>query len=335
MSDKLFLKELYASILQQNNPMQEVKRHCYSGLTDEQNNMLAKRDIQVYEGKVRQCLFHGDEVDILHTDRLSAFDRFIGDVPYKGNILATIASYWFEKINENLPTHFLKQAHPRVIKAKRLEPIKAEVIVRGYLAGSMMRSYEKGERNFCGAILPEGLKNYGKLAKPIITPTSKAEAFEHDENRTPEQLIEEGVCSREEWEKISKLALDIFALGQKIYAEKGWILVDTKYEFGRDKEGNIYIIDEVHTPDSSRLWVEKTYDEMLAANKPPVMLDKEVVRRELIEKGFQGEGPVPEISAESIIGLASVYLTVAEALTGKPMVISETKEAVNLSDLNL
>jgi phosphoribosylaminoimidazole-succinocarboxamide synthase len=329
----IFLSQCYDEILNTNSA--KFASHCYHGLDSEQKKRLESMDVQVYEGKVRQCISRGDVMYMVHTDRLSAFDRMIGYVPYKGNILAEIANFWFNEISKSVPSHLLGKPHGRVLKVKKLQPIKAEVIVRGYLAGSMMRAYEKGEREFCGARLGEGLKPYGALPAPIITPTSKAEVFEHDENKSPSELINEGVCTAREWAKVSELALKIFAIGQKVYKERGWILVDTKYEFGRDEKGNIFVIDEVHTPDSSRLWIEKTYQEKLASGAIPDMLDKEIVRRELMAKGFSGTGPVPEISNKSLIELAKVYLAVAEGLTGTKMRVDGAGSAVGLPDLGL
>jgi phosphoribosylaminoimidazole-succinocarboxamide synthase len=200
-------------------------------------------------------------------------------------------------------------------------PIKIEVVVRGYLAGSMLRAYEKGERIFCGTSLPEGLTPYCKLPKPIITPTTKAAAFEHDENTSPAQLVNAGVCSHPEWEEVAGLAFKVFDLGSKIYAERGWILVDTKYEFGKSRDGKIKLIDEVHTPDSSRLWVQESYQERMSSGLSPQMLDKENVRRWLVERGFTGYGDVPEVPREVLLNLVKVYLDVAETLTKSAIMI--------------
>jgi phosphoribosylaminoimidazole-succinocarboxamide synthase len=330
---EILLSQCLAEMLTDTSNNSKLKNQCYHGLDVAQKKQLAAKDVQAYEGKVRQCVFTGEEMLMVHTDRLTAFDKLISYVPYKGNILTEITNFWFKEIAKTLPCHLIDRTHPRVLKVKKLEPIKAEVIVRGYLAGSMMRAYTKGERSFCGITLPEGLVEYGPLAIPIITPTSKAAVFEHDENKSADELIAEGICTRAEWQQISKLALQIFALGQKIYLERGWILVDTKYEFGRDKAGNIFIIDEVHTPDSSRLWVEKTYRSNLASAGIPDMLDKETVRRELMSKGFSGEGKVPEISTKSLVELAKVYLRVAEGLTGTKMVVDGSGSHVGLRDL--
>jgi phosphoribosylaminoimidazole-succinocarboxamide synthase len=165
--------------------------------------------------------------------------------------------------------------------------------------------------------LHDNLKPFGKLPKPILTPTSKAAAFEHDEEQTPEQLIASGVCTRDEWEKIASLSHLIFSIGQDIYRQKGWILVDTKYEFGRDNLGHLFLMDEVHTPDSSRLWVASTYQQRHDAGLPPEMFDKEFIRRFLIEQGFSGYGDVPEVPKEMLFKLALLYLDVAESLLGR------------------
>lgn len=305
------------------NPDELLKQKSFPGLSKEEVSKLKTDNFEVYEGKVRQCLFKGNELSIIHTDRLTAFDRLIASVPYKGSILASISSFWFEEVNKILPSHYISQTHERVLKVKTLTPVKAEVIVRGYMAGSMMRAYNKGERTFCGVTLPDGLKDYGPLSSPIITPTSKAAAFEHDEDTTPEELVKDGVCTQAEWNQIADMAFKTFALGQKIYAEKGWILVDTKYEFGKDESGKIYIMDEVHTPDSSRLWVKESYESLVNGGESPVMLDKEIVRRDLLAKGFSGQGDVPHVEVSKLIEMARVYLDVAEKLKGSEIMVEE------------
>ena len=294
------------------------QKACFYGLNPQEIEQLSGR-YQVYEGKVRQCLTDGSSMTILHTDRLTAFDRHIDYVPFKGMILSAISKFWFELARKTLPTHYLNELNARTLKVKSLSPIKVEVVVRGYLAGSMMRAYEKGEREFCGNHLPKGLKPFQPLEKPIITPTTKAEAFDHDEETTPAELIAKGICSEEEWHQVEKLALELFKLGQEVYSQKGWILADTKYEFGKDESGNIYIIDEIHTPDSSRLWVQNTYLQRIENAEAPTMLDKENVRRFLINNGFQGVGEVPDVPERELIALAQTYLQVAETLIGKKL----------------
>lgn len=308
------LNEITAS-----NDSDLLKRHCYFGLSDVQVASLTAADIQVYKGKVREVLTKGDELFMVHTDRLTAFDRMIAMIPYKGLMLAEISEFWLKEAAKIVPTHFISRPDERMIRSRRTTPYKVEVVVRGYLAGSMMRAYETGERTFCGERLEEGIRPFGRLPHNIITPTTKAAAFEHDENATPSSLIDSGVVTKDEWTEITRMAHALFRHGQDVFARFGWILVDTKYEFGRTGNGEIILIDEIHTPDSSRLWEAKSYEAHLAEGKPPVMLDKENVRRFLLEQGFSGYGDVPVVPTNRLTGLAGVYLDVCETLTGKPL----------------
>ena len=297
----------------------EFASYCYEGFSQEEKERETQKGFKVYQGKVRELIKAGDELWIYHSDRLTAFDRYVGLVPFKGAILAKISEFWLEKASSIIPTHMKHCPHDRVIAAEAMTPIKVEVVVRGYMAGSMARAYNKGEREFCGVVLPEGLKEFHKLPENIITPTTKAAVFEHDEEASAKELIASGVCTKEQWEKISQMAFSLFELGQKVYLEKGWILVDTKYEFGLSQDGSIKVIDEVHTPDSSRLWEEKSYLQALSSNNAPKMLDKENVRRYLISQGFSGEGEVPVVPRADLVALAKIYLDVAEGLIGKEL----------------
>jgi phosphoribosylaminoimidazole-succinocarboxamide synthase len=310
-----------------------VERHAYKGLSQAQIKDLAASDISTYTGKVRDVVRVGGELLIVHSDRLTAFDKLIASVPYKGTILTAISEFWLNEAKKVVPTHLISRPHERVLRCEQAEPFKIEVIVRGYLAGSMQRAYEKGEREFCGETLPEGLKAYGKLPENIITPTTKAAAFEHDENTSPAELIANKVCTKAEWDEISKMALTLFAHGQKVFQQVGWLLVDTKYEFGRTRDGKIKVIDEIHTPDSSRLWVAATYAERVSKGQAPEMLDKENVRRYLLEKGFSGHGPVPEVPVSVLIELAEVYLKVAETLGGKPVMSEGPGQTIDIRGL--
>jgi len=300
-----------------------IEQLAYYGLSEDDKQYYQARDFTFYQGKVRELLSRGNQLFVLHTDRLSAFDCYIGMVPFKGLILSELSSFWLEKARKVVPTHLVRSVNERVLEVRNCQPIKAEVIVRGYMAGSMMRAYEKGERKFCGQTLPEGLIGFNPLPQAIITPTTKAAVFEHDEDASPEQLIQQGVCTENEWQKIEKMALELFAYGQELYDEKGWILVDTKYEFGRLPNGDIIVIDEIHTPDSSRLWVKNNYQQKLAHQQAPEMLDKENVRRYLLNFGFSGQGQVPVVPAEILVSLAEVYLKVAETLIGHPLEIRQ------------
>ena len=326
------VRDLLAEV-QADKSGQALKTHSYGGLTEAQIQKLAKHDIRTYTGKVRDVVTLGDELAIVHSDRLTAFDKLIANVPYKGTILTAISEYWLSEAKKVVPTHLISRPHERVLKTERAEPFKVEVIVRGYLAGSMQRAYEKGEREFCGETLPEGLKGYGKLPRNIITPTTKAAAFEHDENTTPDALVKAGVVTRAEWDEISRMALALFDHGQKVLKQVGWLLVDTKYEFGRTKDGKIKIIDEIHTPDSSRFWIADTYEARASQGQAPEMLDKEIVRRYLIDQGYSGEGTVPNVPVDRLIELAQVYLKVAETLTGKPLLSAGPNQVIDVTKL--
>lgn len=291
-----------------------MQTHCYPGLA-EQQAAAAK----TYRGKVRDLLVGNESIFMVHSDRLSAFDRAVGMVPYKGLILAAISEFWFGKVKDTLPNHFLARPHPRVIEARRLTPLKVEVVVRGHLAGSMLRAYEKGERVFCGESLPEGLHPYQELPAPIITPTSKAGVYEHDEDTTPSELIATGVVDRRQWAELAEMALALFSLGRKEFALHGWTLADTKYEFGADASGKIWLIDEIHTPDSSRLWQRTTGTRLDTV----AMFDKEIIRRYLLEQGFSGHGEVPPVPPRLFVELAMRYLAVAESLTRAPLMVDD------------
>ncbi|MGE0173651.1 MAG: phosphoribosylaminoimidazolesuccinocarboxamide synthase [Oligoflexales bacterium] len=297
---------------------EDLARYSFKGLGQTQKAELEKKGIDCYSGKVREVLgITKDKLFIVHTDRLSAFDKHIAHIPFKGRILCEFSRFWLEKSREVLPTHLIREYDERTLETERLRPFKAEVVVRGYMAGSMARAYAAGRREFCGQTLPEGLKQYCKLKDPIITPTTKAAVFEHDEEVAPKELIKRGVCTEKEWSAIAEYALALFALGQKIYESKNWLLVDTKYEFGFTDKGEIKLIDELHTPDSSRFWVKDSYARRLAAGDVPEMFDKEIVRRYLIDKGFSGEGPIPQVEGGILIDLCEAYLDVAEDIVGK------------------
>ena len=308
------LRALYDEI--QINPKDERlwTKNIWPGPTQSEIASWQSQGYSVYQGKIRTVLSRDGRIQMLHSDRLTAFDRLIGYIPGKGMILTNISKFWFEQISKELPTHYLSSPGPRVLEVRDLRPIKVEVVVRAYLAGSLLRAYEKGEREFCGIRIPDGLKPWQLLPEPIITPTTKAAAFEHDENISKDALVKFGVCTEADWDQISTLALKVFSLGARLYGNKGYILVDTKYEFGKDTSGNVTLIDEVHTPDSSRLWIHSNYEERVSSGLAPQMLDKENVRRWLLDKGFTGYGDVPDVPRPVLIDLAKIYLGVAEAL---------------------
>lgn len=318
------IRSIYDEIRTSADPTAALESYCYKGLKDKEIQHYKSQDFSYYEGKVRQCFAKNDRLYVLHTDRLSAFDCFIGYIPFKGQILNAISDFWFHKAMTVAPNHFIEAKGNRVLKVHRTTPIRAEVIVRGYLAGSMLSSYQEGVRNFCGNQLPEKLTPYSVLPNPIITPTTKAEAFEHDVETTADELVRNEIVTEREWITITDMAHQLFLFGKNEFEKKGWILVDTKYEFGRTADGKIIVIDEIHTPDSSRIWIEQSYSERIAANHPPEMLDKQNVRRWLIDQGFNGKGPAPKVPIDQLLALGLTYLDVAEKLIGRPLTVRET-----------
>lgn len=271
-----------------------------------------------YEGKVRDVYSQDQRSILIATDRQSAFDISWCLVPLKGQVLNQISAWWFEQIKDVMPTHVLAVPDPNAMVVKRLKMFSVEIVVRAYLAGSTGTSawvnYSKGTRQFCGNLLPDGLKKNSKLEKPILTPTTKGEA---DELIDPAGIVARGLATAAQWHEMAECALALFARGQQLAAARGLILVDTKYEMGLDEAGRITIADEVHTPDSSRYWVESTYASRMAAGQEPESLDKEFFRLWLKEQGFDYGRPKPVITDEVRLTLADKYLQLYERITGQ------------------
>ncbi|MDE6256085.1 MAG: phosphoribosylaminoimidazolesuccinocarboxamide synthase [Muribaculaceae bacterium] len=276
----------------------------------------------VYHGKVRDVYSIGDDLLVMiATDRISAFDVILPKgIPFKGQVLNQIAEYFLDSTADIVPNWKEAVPDPMVTAGKRAEGFKVEMIVRGYLAGSAWRDYEKGCREICGVKLPEGMKENQKFPSPILTPTTKADEG-HDMNISREEIIAQGIVSKEDYEQIEKYALALFERGSKMAAEKGLILVDTKYEFGK-YNGKVILIDEIHTPDSSRYFYADGYEERLEKNEPQRQLSKEFVRQWLIENGFMGkEGQtVPEMTPEFCESVSQRYIELYEHITGKKFV---------------
>jgi len=277
-----------------------------------------------YEGKVRDNYTQNGKRILITTDRLSAFDKVIANIPFKGQVLNALTKFWFENTKDICPNYILEYPDPNVIVGEECEPLMVEMVVRGYITGSTTTSawynYERGVRSFGGNLLPEGLKKNQKLATPIITPTTKAAHGDHDRNITPEQIVAEGLLSQADWDTLAKYALALYNRGVEIAAKQGVILVDTKYEFGRTKDGRIVVIDEIHTPDSSRFWISATYEERLARGEEPENINKEFLRLWLANKGYLGEGEMPAIPEEVIIETAEKYIQAYEMITGQSFV---------------
>lgn len=292
------------------------------------NNSLTKTDFQfpnqsdVYHGKVRDVYSVGnDTLVMIATDRISAFDVVLPvGIPYKGQVLNQIAAKFLDATADIVPNWKQATPDPMVTVGLRCEPFKVEMVIRGYITGSAWRDYKKGARSICGLPLAEGLRENQKFDKPIITPTTKADVG-HDENISKEDIIAQGLVSKEDYEKLEKYTYELFERGTQIAAEKGLILVDTKYEFGK-KDGKIYLIDEIHTPDSSRYFYSEGYEERFEKGEPQKQLSKEFVRAWLIENGFQGEKgqEVPEMSDEYINSVSERYIELYEKIVGEKFV---------------
>jgi phosphoribosylaminoimidazole-succinocarboxamide synthase len=278
-----------------------------------------------YEGKVRDNYSTKDgRRFLIVTDRISAFDRVLGTLPFKGQVLNSLAAFWFEETKHIVPNHLISVPDPNAMECVECTPLSVEMIVRAYLTGvsstSILTAYQKGEREFCGHKLPEGLAAHGPLPTPILTPTTKAPHGEHDQNASREEILAMGKVSAKHFDEAAAYAMALFAHGQKLCAQRGLILVDTKYEFGLSKDGKVVLIDEIHTPDSSRYWFSKSYEERMKAGKSPESFDKEYVRRWLADQGFKGDGPIPTITDDVRTEAARRYIEACDTVRGAPFV---------------
>ena len=280
-----------------------------------------------YRGKVRDVYSFEDYVVMIASDRISAFDVILPrSIPYKGQVLNQIAEHFLRATAHIVPNWLLNVPDPNVSAGKKCNPFPVEMVVRGYLAGHSAREYKLGKRTVCGVTLPEGLKENDKLPTPIITPTTKAHEG-HDEDISREEIIARGIVSEADYSQLEKYALALFAKGTQMAAEQGLILVDTKYEFG-ENGGIIYLIDEVHTPDSSRYFYADVYEENQRNGVAQKQLSKEFVREWLIANGFQGKDgqKVPEMSDAWVAQISARYIELFEKVTGKPFVKAESQD---------
>ena len=289
----------------------------------------------VYKGKVRDVYTIENELLVMiATDRLSAFDVVLPKgIPYKGQILNQIASEFLQKTQDIVPNWLIATPDPNVSVGIRCEPFKVEMDIRGYLAGHAAREYKAGKRELCGVPLPEGLKENDPLPNPIITPTSKADNGAHDEDISKEEILKRNIVSKEDYAILEKYTYALFERGTQIAKERGLILVDTKYEFGKTKDGEIILIDEVHTPDSSRYFYADGYAERQEKGEEQKQLSKEFVRQWLISKGFQGKAgqQIPEMTPEYIASVSERYIELYEHLLGKEFIkadISNIQERI-------
>ncbi len=272
-----------------------------------------------YHGKVRDTYRQGDRLILVTTDRLSAFDHVLTTIPFKGEVLNRLAAFWFERTKHVVPNHVLDVPDPNVTVARACQPFAIEMVVRGYLTGSLWRDYQKGTHTAYGLPFPAGLRKDEAFPTPIITPSTKAQYGKHDEPISEVEILARGLASSRDWARLTEAALGLFAEGQKWARTRGLILVDTKYEFGKVGD-ELYVIDEIHTPDSSRYWVADEYEARFARGEDQRMLDKENIRQWLIrEQGFSGHGTPPPIPDEVRVDLAGKYLAAYERITGAPL----------------
>ena len=273
-------------------------------------------------GKVRDWydLPNGERL-IVTADRLSAFDVILAQVPFKGQVLNQLSAWWFEQTKDIIPNHIVSLPDPNVSIVKVAEPILVEVIVRGYITGvtstALWYRYSLGEREIYGYTFPDGLQKNAELPEPIITPTTKGGATGHDERLTCAEVVEKGLLDAKTWDQIQKAALVIFKRGQEVARKAGLILVDTKYEFGMAKDGSVVLIDEVHTPDSSRFWKADSYEERFSVGEDPENFDKEFVRLEYAKQNYRGDGTPSVMPVELWAAASERYITIYELLTGK------------------
>lgn len=288
------------------------------------NKILKSIDVpflgKKYQGKVRDYFKKKDRRILITTDRISAFDRVLGYIPYKGQVLNQLSAFWFENTSDIVGNHLIDIPHANVTIAKDAKPYPIEMVVRGYITGvtstSIWRSYESGERVIYGIKFPEGLQKNQKLPKPVLTPTTKAEHGLHDEKLTHAGILKKKLISPEILQQIEEVSLALYERGNKICQKRGLILVDTKYEFA-DYKGKLIIIDEMHTPDSSRFWKAKNYNERFQKGLEPENFDKEFFRIWYVKKGYRGDGKSPIMSTELQIATSLRYIKIYELITGK------------------
>jgi len=275
-----------------------------------------------YEGKVRDNYSKDGRRVLVVTDRISAFDRVLGTLPFKGQVLNQLAAWWFEETKHLADNHVIDVPDPNVMVAVECEPLPVELVMRAYVTGvtstSIWTHYERGERVFCGHRLPDGLRKHEELPAAILTPSTKADKGDHDVSVSREELLASGKITARDFDAAAELAHAVFAHGQKVCAERGLLLVDTKYEMGKTKDGRIVLIDEIHTPDSSRYWYAKSFSERFEAGEDPESFDKEYVRRWLKQVGYSGDGPSPAIPDEIRIEASRRYIEACDVIRGVP-----------------
>ena len=313
----------------------ESTEHYKDRIKAELNNTLTETSLSggtKRTGKVRDQYNFGDKVVLITTDRQSAFDRVLASIPFKGQVLNLTSAWWFEQTKHIIPNQVISVPDPNVTLAKNCDVFPIEFVVRGYITGSTSTSlwtvYNRGDRKYCGNDLPKDLVKNQKLTANMLTPTTKEE--HHDRPIAPDEIVSEGWMMQEDWNYCSERALELFAFGQKKAAENGMILVDTKYEMGRDSSGEIMLIDEIHTPDSSRYWIAKTYGERMAAGQEPQNIDKEFLRLWFVDNcDPYNDETLPEAPEELVAELSSRYIYLYETITGRLFPFPDSGKPVN------
>ena len=303
------------------------------------SDFIFKNQLSKYEGKVREVYtLKNDIMIMIASDRISAFDVVMPrGITFKGQVLNQIAVEMLNRTKDIVQNWLIENPDPNVSIGKKCNPLKVEMVVRGYLSGHAYREYKAGKRNLCGNKIPNGLKENEKFENPIITPTTKADKGLHDQDIDPVDIIKQNIVSKSDYEKIHQISLDLYKRGSKIANDNGLILVDTKYEFGYDSNGDITLIDEIHTPDSSRYFYLNTYDELLNKNQKQKQLSKEFFREWLMKNNFRGlEGQtIPEISDDVVEMVSSRYIELYEKLLGEKFIKPKSNNVLNRIKENL
>ena len=300
----------------------ESTKHYKERIKKEVKNTLTETTFPIgtkKTGKVRDQYELEDKIALITTDRQSAFDRVLASIPFKGQVLNLTSAWWFERTKNIIPNHVIDIPDPNVTLAKKCDVFPIEFVVRGYITGSTSTSlwtvYNNGDREYCGNQLPEGLRKNQKLNENMLTPTTKEE--HHDRPISPKEIVEEGWMAQEDWDYCSKKAMELFSFGQKTALENGMILVDTKYEMGKDSNGKIVLIDEIHTPDSSRYWIAESYNDRIKKNKEPQNIDKEFLRLWFVDNcDPYNDNTLPEAPLDLVAELSSRYIYLYETITG-------------------
>jgi len=302
-------------------------------------NLNFPRQKAVYKGKVREVYNINDDLLVMvASDRLSAFDVIMpNQIPFKGQILNQIAEYMLKETSDLVPNWLLSCPDPNVTVGVLAEPFKVEMVIRGYLSGHAWREYRDGKREICGVVMPDGMKENDKFPEPIITPSTKADGGDHDEDISREEIVLQGIVTEEDYLILEDYTRKLFQRGTEIAAKRGLLLVDTKYEFGKTKEGKIILIDEIHTPDSSRYFYTDGYQDRQDRSEAQKQLSKEFVRQWLIENGFQGlKGQIiPEMNDQKIEEISNRYIELYEQITGKEFKKANTENILERIEKNV